>query len=60
VINETFKPEEEPRIMKAIPLHEPPKFGTFSAVKPRARPAPIPVRRAIPVAHGKKEKRNGQ
>ncbi len=28
VINETIRPEEEPRSMKAIPLHEPTKFST--------------------------------
>jgi hypothetical protein len=68
VINETIKPDEEPRIMKAIPLHAGPKFGTFSAAKPRvsplpkssARPSATPVRRAIPVSQLKKEKANGQ
>ena len=66
VINETIKPNEEPRIMKAIPAHESPKFGTFSVTKPRvapkdsANPASPHVRRAIPMTSPKKEKANGQ
>jgi cell division protein FtsQ len=68
VINETIKPEEEPRIMKAIPLQESPKFGTYSATRPRVSPAPKhstssgspSVRRAVPVGSPKKEKANGQ
>jgi cell division septal protein FtsQ len=68
VINETIKPEEEPRTMKAIPVHESPKSRTFSATKPRATPAPKhstspvspPVRRAVPLASPRKEKANGQ
>lgn len=68
VINETIKPEEERRLMKAIPVHEPSKFSTSSATKPRATPAPRhstssvspAVRRAIPVASPRKEKANGQ
>jgi cell division septal protein FtsQ len=38
VINETIDPTEVPRIMKAVPVHEPPKSGTFSAVKPSSSP----------------------
>jgi cell division protein FtsQ len=68
VINETIKPEEEPRSMKAIPLHEPLKFSRYSATRPRVTPAPKhstspvspPVRRAVPVASPRKEKANGQ
>jgi cell division septal protein FtsQ len=45
VINETIKPEEAPRIMKAIPAHPVSK----------ASPSPIPVRRAIPVQPFKKD-----
>jgi len=66
VINETIKPNEEPRIMKAIPAHESPKFGTFSVTKPRVSPkdsansASPHVRRAIPMTSPKKEKANGQ
>jgi cell division protein FtsQ len=40
VINETIDPAETPRLMKAVPVHDPPKFGTFSAVKPSSSPAP--------------------
>jgi cell division septal protein FtsQ len=40
VINETIDPAETPRLMKAIPVREPPKFGTSSAVKPSSPPAP--------------------
>lgn len=55
VINETIKPNEEPRIMKAIPAHAPPKFGTFSAAKPHLSPSPaMSIKRAIPVEKGKK------
>ena len=68
VINETIKPEEKQRSMKAIPLHEPLKFSTYSATRPRVTPAPKhstspvspPVRRAVPVASPRKEKANGQ
>jgi cell division septal protein FtsQ len=38
VINETIDPTEVPRIMKAVPVHEPPKSGTFSVVKPSSSP----------------------
>jgi cell division septal protein FtsQ len=61
VINETINPREEPRVMKALPVDAPPKFGTFSAAKPPPKPkskaSPIPIRKAIPV---KKEKKNGE
>ena len=63
VINETINPHEEPRVMKALPVEAPPKFGTFSAAKPppkakpKSKPSPIPIRKAIPV---KKEKTNGE
>jgi cell division septal protein FtsQ len=68
VINETIKPEEKQRSMKAIPLHEPLKFSTYSATRPHVTPAPKhstspvspPVRRAVPVASPRKEKANGQ
>ena len=46
VINETIDPNEQPRIMKAVPLHDPPKFGTFSATKPHLAPAPTPSKSA--------------
>jgi cell division septal protein FtsQ len=56
IINETIDPLEQPKIMKAIPLH-PPKFGTFSATKPHASASPS-IKRAIPVEKGKKK--NGE
>jgi hypothetical protein len=62
VINETIDPNEEPRVMKALPAGEPPKFGTFSATKPHSAPAASPkmsVKRAIPVEKGK-NKSNGE
>ena len=59
VINETINPQEEPRVMKALPVHQPPKFGTFSAAKPHPSPTPVPVKRAIPVEKRKK-KTNGE
>jgi cell division septal protein FtsQ len=40
VINETIDPTEQPRVMKALPVDDPPKFGTFSAVKPQLNPSP--------------------
>jgi cell division protein FtsQ len=67
VINDTVKPDEEPRIMKAIPAHQALKSGTFSAPKPRVTPkasgkaaVASPVRRAIPITSPKREKTNGQ
>lgn len=59
VINDTIVPSATPRILKATPAHGS-EFGTFSARKPQAAPTPAPIRRAIPVEHPKKEKRNGQ
>ena len=59
VINETINPQEEPRVLKALPVAQPPKFGTFSAAKPHHSPTPVPVKRAIPVEKGKK-KTNGE
>jgi hypothetical protein len=38
VINETIDPTETPRIMKAVPVHDPPKSGTLSALKPSSSP----------------------
>src|ERR1700704_825889 len=59
VINETINPQEEPRVMKAIPGEAPQKFGTFSAAKPHHSPSPVSIKRAIPVEKGKKKK-NGE
>jgi cell division protein FtsQ len=58
VINETIDPAEEPRVMKAIPLNQPPKSGTSSAAKLHPSASPPSVERAIPVK-GKKKK-NGE
>jgi len=58
VINETIDPAEERRVMKAIPVDQPPKAGTSSAVKPHPGESPPSVKRAIPVK-GKKKK-NGE
>jgi cell division septal protein FtsQ len=65
VINETINPEEEPRIMKAIPLHAPAQLNTVAKksrvpAKDSAKPAPGSVRRAIPMRSPTKEKPNGQ
>ena len=60
VINETIDPDEtplkEPRTMKAIPLRATAKPSPSAAVKPHATatPTPMPVRRAVPVEHGRK------
>jgi len=53
VINETIKPEEEPRLMKAIPGHSLPRPSP-SPAKSHINPSPVPVRRAIPVEQRKK------
>jgi len=58
VINETIDPAEERRVMKAIPVDQPPKAGTSSAAKPHPGESPPSVKRAIPVK-GKKKK-NGE
>jgi len=67
VINETIKPDETPRPLKAIPLHARSEFGTFSVTKTRStspkpspNPSAPPVRRAIPVTQPPKERFNGQ
>ena len=54
VINETIDPEEEPRIMKAIPVHPLAKNETTAATA-KARPSATPaVRKAIPVRKNRK------
>ena len=58
VINETIDPQEQTRVMKAIPAHPSPKFGTFSAARPQTTASPT-IKRAIPVEKRKK-KTNGQ
>ena len=72
VINETIKPEETPKPLKATPVQSKSDFGTFSAPKPRTgssakaaaktstpKPSAPPVRRAIPVNQPFKQKFNG-
>jgi cell division septal protein FtsQ len=73
VINETIKPEETPRIMKAIPLYPQPSpvaaatrtrpvarsTSSPAAKPPQASAPPFPIKRAIPVEKGKK-KTNGE
>jgi len=57
VINETVKPEESPRVMKAIPVHAAPKSSSApSAAKPHPSPSPTtaPVKRALPLQPFKK------
>ena len=55
VINETIKPAEAPRIMKAIPVHAPEKTKTApSSTQSRVNPSPTPVRRAVPLQPFKK------
>jgi cell division septal protein FtsQ len=54
VINDTINPVEQPRIMKAIPVGPPPKFGTFSAARPQPFASPA-IKRATPVEQGKKK-----
>ncbi len=55
VINETIKPAEAPRIMKAIPVHAPEKTKTApSPTQSRVNPSPTPVRRAVPLQPFKK------
>ncbi len=57
VINETIKPEEPPRVMKAIPVHSAPKPSTTpSAAKSHPSPSPTtaPIKRALPLQPFKK------
>jgi hypothetical protein len=55
VINETIDPDEEPRIMKAIPVHPLAKNETTAATA-RARPSATPaVRKAIPLRKNRKD-----
>ena len=55
VINETIKPAEAPRIMKAIPVHAPEKTKPSpSSAQSHVNPSPTPVRRAVPLQPFKK------
>jgi cell division septal protein FtsQ len=53
VINETIKPEESPRVMKAIPLHATPRLSATKS-RPRSSPTIAPVKRALPLQPFKK------
>jgi cell division septal protein FtsQ len=55
IINDTIDPEEsEPRILRAIPVHPLTKPAPADT-KARATPAPVRVRKAIPVHRGRKD-----
>jgi cell division protein FtsQ len=57
VINDSIDPEgSEPKILKAIPVHSPPKTETSPVpAKERVKAPPPPVRKAIPVRHPRKD-----
>jgi hypothetical protein len=57
VINDTINPEEQPLIMKALPVR-PQKPGNSSAAKSSSNSSPS-IKRAIPIEKGKR-KGNGQ
>jgi cell division septal protein FtsQ len=57
VINDTINPQEQPFIMKAVPVR-PEKSGNSSAAKSSKNSSPS-IKRAIPIEKGKK-KGNGQ
>jgi len=57
VINETIKPEESPRVMKAIPVRSAPKTSPTPATAkshPIPSPTTAPVKRALPLQPFKK------
>jgi cell division septal protein FtsQ len=55
VINATIDPEgEEPKILKAIPVHPLPK-PTATPVPTKAKATPTPVKKAVPVHRGRKD-----
>src|SRR5437764_7824873 len=57
VINETIKPEESPKIMKAIPVHSASKTSSTPATAkshPNPSPTAAPVKRALPLQPFKK------
>jgi cell division septal protein FtsQ len=56
VINDTIDPQEQPLVMKAVPVKQQ-KTGNGSATKPQANPSPS-IKRAIPIEKGKR-KANG-
>ena len=53
VINDTIDPQEQPLVMKAIPV-QPKKPGNASAARPQTSPSPS-VKRAIPIEKGKRK-----
>jgi cell division septal protein FtsQ len=53
VINDTIEPAATPRILKALPATSPAKKPPTPA-KAHASPAPLPIRKALPVEHEKK------
>ena len=56
IINDTIDPEgSEPRILKATTGLSPNEDRIRAAPKARATPAPLQVRKAIPVHHGRKD-----
>jgi len=58
VINDTIDPQEQPMIMKAVPVRPQQKSGNAPPIKPFTTSSP-PVKRAIPTEKGKR-KGNGQ
>lgn len=61
VINETIKPDEVPRVMKALPVPALSKPAVSApAKKSQVKSAPREVRRAVPVQKGKKKQKNGE
>jgi hypothetical protein len=56
IINDTIDLDAEPRILKAIPAHSPSKTAPSpSSAKTHPSSSPVPVRRAIPVEHERKD-----
>ncbi len=54
VINDTINPDEQPRVMKGLPVGPPPKFGIFSATAPHATSSPTEKKAAsVPKTHAK-------
>jgi len=65
IINDTIDPQEQPMIMKAVPVRPQQKPPTSASAKPNAPPikpfssSSSPIKRAIPIEKGKR-KTNGQ
>jgi hypothetical protein len=58
VINDTIDPQEQPMIMKAVPVRPLQKFNSVPAKKTSSNSS-SPIKRAIPIEKGKR-KTNGQ